>query len=330
MNTRPVTARDLWALAGGAASLALAWILSDVLLLAFAGVLMALILNRLTSALERRMPISRRWALPLVVVTLLVVTVAFVWLAGAAAAEQLQTLRETLPRAWAALQQWLLAQTGGRRLIEAMQALPKDWSSLAGMASGTFGATVNAIGATALVLVLGIYLTADPHTYCRGALALLPASRRAHAERFFDAARHRLSRWLLGQGVSMAIVGAAMALALWAIGMPLAWTLGAIAGLLEFVPYFGTLASSALIIAVAFSEGERMALWAALVCFGVQQAEAYFVQPLTQRWAVRMPPALGVLSVLIFGLLFDLPGVLLAMPLMVLTQVLVEQSTQHP
>jgi predicted PurR-regulated permease PerM len=60
-------------------------------------------------------------------------------------------------------------------------------------------------------------------------------------------------------------------------------------------------------------------LWAALVCLAVLQAEAYVVQPLVQRWAVRLPP----LSVLIFGLLFGLPGVLLAAPL-VLTIALID------
>jgi predicted PurR-regulated permease PerM len=63
--------------------------------------------------------------------------------------------------------------------------------------------------------------------------ALLPASRRDAAERFFEAARRRLSRWLLGQGVSMTIVGLTMALALRAIGMPLALTLGVLDGVFE-------------------------------------------------------------------------------------------------
>jgi predicted PurR-regulated permease PerM len=49
------------------------------------------------------------------------------------------------------------------------------------------------------------------------------------------------------------------------------------------------------------------------------------VQPVAQRWAVRLPPALGLLSVLVFGLLFGLAGVLLAVPLMVVVVTLVQQ-----
>jgi predicted PurR-regulated permease PerM len=322
---RPLTARDIWTMAGVALLLLLAWRIADVLLAAFAGILLALVLDRITGLIERRLPISRRAALPLVVVALIAFTVSFVWLAGAAVGEQLQALRDTLPRAWEAVRKWMTQQAGGRQLLDSLQALPQDWGGVAGVFTGTFGATVNALGAAALVLVLGIYLAADPLTYRRGALALLPEASRSGAEQTLDAALNRLARWLTGQGVSMLIVGVTTGLALWAIGVPLAGTLGVLAGALEFVPYFGTLVSSALIIAVAFTEGEQMALRAALVCLAVQQTEAYIVQPLIQRWAVRMPPVLGLLSVLIFGLLFGLPGAVLAVPLMVLTQVLIER-----
>lgn len=85
------------------------------------------------------------------------------------------------------------------------------------------------------------------------------------------------------------------------------------------------LVSSILVVAVAFGEGERMALSALIVCLVVQQAEAYVVQPLTQRWAVRLAPGLSVVSVFAFSVLFGLAGAMLAVPLMVLTLVLVQR-----
>lgn len=222
------------------------------------------------------------------------------------------------------------AHAGGRQLLDALQTLPKEWPGLAGAATGTFGATLGALGVAALVLVLAIDLTAAPLVYRRGALALVPSTHRARAAATLDAALDRLWGWLLGQGVSMLIVGTAMALALQVIGMPLAWTLGAVAAALEFVPYIGAIVSSVLIVAVAFGEGERMALSALVVCVAVQQAEAWIVQPLTQRWAVRMPPGLCVVSVFAFSVLFGLAGAMLAVPLMVLTQVLVQRLVVEP
>ena len=128
----------------------------------------------------------------------------------------------------------------------------------------------------------------------------------------------------------MVIVGLATALALRAIGMPLAWTLGVVAGVLEFVPYFGTIVSSVLIVAVAFGEGERMALQALVVCVIVQQAEAWIVLPFAQRWAVRLAPGLSIVAVFAFSVLFGLAGAMLAVPLMVLTLALVQHLVVEP
>ncbi|MBK1711325.1 AI-2E family transporter [Rubrivivax gelatinosus] len=308
-------------------ALALAWVLVDVLMLVFAALLFALILRAMALPLERRAGLSPRLSLPLVLVALVLVVGGAIGVAGAGAVEQMQALRETLPRAWTAFQRWLADYTTGRWLQELWHSAKpfEDWSRLAGLATGTINAATGAIGAAVLLVVLGIYLAADPGTYRDGLLKLVPRSRRELVARTLDAAGRDLSRWLLGQGVSMLLVGALTGIGLALIGMPLLLSLSLIAGLLEFVPYFGPIISGVLIVGVALAEGEGLALQALVVCVAVQQAEGYVVQPLVQRWAVRLPPVLGMCSVLVFGVLFGLPGVLLAMPLMVLTMTLVSE-----
>lgn len=309
----------LWALAGTALLLALAWRMADVLLLLFGAVLLCLVLRRLARPLHR-LGLPPRVALAVVVLLLLLVAVGGSWLAGAAAGEQLQVLRQTLPRALAALRLWLSGLPFGPWLLEILQdgrLGPDDWSRLAGIATGTLNLTIGLVGGLLLLGALGIYLAADAPLYRRGLLSLVPQRQRALAERTLDALAHDLSRWLLGQAVSMAAVGVLTAIGLAAIGMQLVLTLAAIAAVLDFVPYFGPIASGVLIVLVALTEGDRQALSALLLCVAVQQAEAYVVQPLAQRWAVRLPPVLGMLSVLVFALLFGIPGVLLAAPLMV-------------
>ncbi|MBZ8142936.1 AI-2E family transporter [Rubrivivax gelatinosus] len=308
-------------------ALTLAWVLVDVLMLVFAALLFALILRAMALPLERRAGLSPRLSLPLVLVVLVLVVGGAIGLAGAGAVEQMQALRDTLPRAWTAFQRWLADYTTGRWLQELWaSAKPfEDWSRLAGLATGTINAATGAIGAAVLLVVLGIYLAADPGTYRNGLLKLVPRGRRELVARTLEAAGRDLSRWLLGQAVSMLLVGAMTGIGLALIGMPLLLSLSLIAGLLEFVPYFGPIISGVLIVGVALAEGEGLALQALVVCVAVQQAEGYVVQPLVQRWAVRLPPVLGMCSVLVFGVLFGLPGVLLAMPLMVLTMTLVAE-----
>ena len=122
----------------------------------------------------------------------------------------------------------------------------------------------------------------------------------------------------------MVLVGTMTAAGLAAIGMPLALPLGIIAGVLEFVPFFGAIAAGALIVLLAFTQGASQAAYAALMCFFVQHFEGYVIQPFVQRWAIALPPALGLISVIVFGLLFGALGALFAVPLMVVLVILVQ------
>jgi predicted PurR-regulated permease PerM len=47
--------------------------------------------------------------------------------------------------------------------------------------------------------------------------------------------------------------------------------------------------------------------------------------PLLQRWAVALPPALGALSVVVFAVLFGLPGAFFGVPLAIVAMVLVRE-----
>ena len=303
--------------------------LADVVLLVFGGVLLALVLRLMAEPLIRRWRLSPSWALLIVIVGAAALLVAASWLIGANVAEQIQALRETIPRAAQALRSWLAELSAGRWLLELYEGAelaPEQMLQLAGVATGTVNATLGALGALVLLVALGVYLAADPGIYRRGFLRLLPEQKRPVAERLLHRTAHQLTRWMLGQGVSMLAVGALTAAGLALVGVPLALPLGAIAGLFEFVPYFGPIASGLFIVAVALADSEAQALWAAAVCLVVQQIEAFVIQPLAQHWAVRLAPAAALLAVVIFGLLFGLPGVLLAVPLMVLTMTLADEG----
>lgn len=123
----------------------------------------------------------------------------------------------------------------------------------------------------------------------------------------------------------MLFVGTSTAIGLALLGIPLALTLGLLAGALAFIPFFGPIASGVLAVLLAFMQGPDQALYVAVLCVLIQQVEGNVLMPLVQRWAVELPPVLGITAAVIFGLLFGLPGVVLASPLMVVAMVLVRK-----
>lgn len=306
-----------------AALVLLVWRLSDVLLLLFGAIIVAVALRAFAAPLEKHLRLSPRLAVGTAVVITAVALSVGSWLIGDRLIEQTENLRQRLPEALAALNAWVNSQTFGLAVVEVWKSVAVGdvpWSKVANAATQTLGA----VGSAGLMMVVGIYLAADPTLYRDGFVRLIPPGYRPQINQALLASGRALSRWLLGQGVSMLFVGSATAIGLAVLGMPLALSLGVIAGVLAFIPFFGPIVSGILAVLLAFMEGPTQALYVAGLCVMIQQIEGNLLMPFIQRWAVELPPVLGITAAVIFGLLFGLAGVIFATPLMVVVMVLVQ------
>lgn len=302
----------------------LAWGLSDVLVLMFGAVIVAVALQAVTTPLQRYLHLKRQLASALAVVLTLAVLVLGSWLIGDRLVAQTEDLRQRLPEAIDALVAWARGLPLGMAALQVWEGIHAEdlpWARVANAATRTLGA----VGSIGLVLVLGVYLAADPHLYRRGLVRLTPPAWRERVDGALLASGQALSRWLLGQCISMLFVGSATAIGLSVLGVPLAATIGIVAGVLGFVPFFGPIASGILAVLLAFMQGPTQALYVAGLCVAIQQVEGNLLMPFVQRWAVNLPAVLGIIAAVIFGILFGLAGVILATPLMVVLMVMVEK-----
>ena len=302
----------------------LAWRLSDVLVLMFGAVIVAVALQAFAAPLQRYLHLRRQLAVAAAVVLVLTVLVLGSWLIGDRLVAQTEDLRRRLPEAMAALVTWARGDVLGVAALQVWEGIAADdlpWARVANAATRTLGA----VGSVGLVLVLGVYLAADPQLYRRGLVRLVPPAWRSRVDGALFASGQALSRWLLGQGISMLFVGSATAIGLAVLGVPLAATIGVIAGVLAFIPFFGPIASGMLAVLLSFMQGPQQALYVAMLCVAIQQVEGNLLMPFVQRWAVNLPAVLGIIAAVVFGLLFGLAGVILATPLMVVVLMLVEK-----
>lgn len=316
--------RTLWRMFAVAVLLALAWYLRSGVMLIFGAVLVATTLHALAQPLARHTPLSASVAVGVVLVALIALLGGAFWWLGAPLSDQIDALRGQLPKAWQMLQGWLQRQPFGDHLLNSLHEwrsgkLP--WGNLATIATGV----LHGFSSLLLILLMGAFLAFDVPLYRDGLVRLVPPRRRDAVGQALDAAGGALSRWLLGQLVTMVAVGVAVALGLSLIGTSLALALGLISGLLEFVPFFGPFASGGLAVLVAFAQGPEQALWTLGLFLLIQQLEGNLLVPLVQRWAVQLPPALGVGSVIVFASLFGLLGVVFGTPLIIVTMILVKK-----
>ncbi|MBE0587120.1 MAG: AI-2E family transporter, partial [Hydrogenophaga sp.] len=248
----------------------LAFRLSDLLLMLFGAVIVAVALRALAQPLGRYLRLSPRLAVALAVALAVVVIVLGSWLVGDRLVAQFDDLARKLPKALSTLISWARERTIGEALWKVWRGTNADdvpWASVAVAATQA----LSAVGGIGLVLVVGVYLAADPVLYREGLVRLVPPAYRGRVGDALLASGHALSRWLLGQGISMLFVGTSTAIGLALLGLPLALTLGLLAGALAFIPFFGPIASGVLAVLLAFMQGPELALYVAILCVVIQQ-----------------------------------------------------------
>ncbi|MGW5956921.1 AI-2E family transporter [Methylorubrum thiocyanatum] len=204
-------------------------------------------------------------------------------------------------------------------------SLLSDAGSVLGPAATVVIALFNALGNILVIVFLGIAIAADPGSYRDGALRLVPPRHREKGARVLDGAGETLRHWLFGQLVTMAAIFVLTWAGLSLLGIGGALILGLQAGLLAFVPTIGPLIAGVVIVLSSLASGLNGLLGALGVYLAVQTAESYGLTPFIQRRALDLPAATIFAGQLLLGVLFGLWGVALALPLVAVIKVLLEE-----
>ncbi len=293
--------------------------LSDILLLIFGAILVAVVLRAIARPIRAGTSMSERFSLlasGLGVVVLLGVTG---YLFGSRISSQLTTLIASLPAAAASLSK-AVPYLSVSELVKG--------SSIGNLVMNAFswGTTVaGAVATIVVVLVAGIYIAISPDIYRTGLVKLFPKAYQGQIIATLDDAGEALRLWLGGQLLAMIMVGVLIAGGLALVGVPSALALGLIAGVTEFVPILGPVLGAIPALLLAFTQDWNTVLWTLLVFVVVQQIESNIIMPLVAGRAVAVPPAVGLFAVVAIGVLFGPLGLLLGYPLAIVIDVAVRR-----
>lgn len=309
-----------------AAILFLLWYATEVLLLVFASSLIAVVLFRASCYVEKWLHLPRHYALACVTVLIAMVLSLVGFILGPRIFEQLNQLLSTLPDSLEGVRSYLEQYPWLDRIV---QNLPRPEEMIASASSvmtrvtTVFGGLLGALTNMLIVIFISLYMAARPETYIRGILMLLPIPKRARGRQVMHELGKTLEYWMLGKMLSMIVVGTVAAIGLWLLGVPMAITLGIIAGLFDFIPYIGPVLAGVPAVLIAFSEDPVLSIYVVLLFTGIQILEGYLLLPLVERRTVSLAPALNIAAQVLLGLAFGLLGVALAAPLVAAVSVLV-------
>ena len=309
-----------------AVSLALlAWLVArfaSILFILGAALFFAYVLDPAVDFLQRR-HLPRTLAVLVLLVPILAVLVLLLILLVPPILRQVGQLVRVLPDLVTGLQkelQPLLARLGAEELSQRYtEKLPQVLADSGRLVRHVLGITRTA-GGVAAGLVLFPFLTffvlRDYDRLRTWGASWIPPRYHDMVSDIASEMERLLGRWLRGILLVAVVVGVLDGLGLWALGVPYALALGALAGVMNLLPIIGFWVSFLPALVVAYAAlGPGGTLRVVILYLAVSTLEAHLLQPRIVGGQVGLHPVVVLLALLVFGSIFGLVGALVAIPL---------------
>lgn len=334
-----------WVLAAVALTGIVLYLLGPVLVPFVGAVMLAYVADPLVDRLQG-WKLPRTMAVVLVFVLLTFVALLLLLVLIPLIEEQVRVLVQKLPRYIDWLQAeglpWLTARLGlaetTLELDTLKTAIQKNWQQAGGIAREMLGsvsrsglALVGWIANLLIMVVVTFYLLRDWEPLLERIRALLPRRSEQTVVRLARQSDEVLGAFLRGQLLVMLALGLIYSLGLSLLGLDFALLIGAIAGLISFVPYLGTIVGILLaLIAALVQFQDPMYLVYVGIVFGIGQVlEGTVLTPLLVGDRIGMHPVAVIFAVLAGGQLFGFIGVLLALPVAAVAMVLLRYAHEQ-
>jgi predicted PurR-regulated permease PerM len=314
-------------------SIYILWQIRQVLLIVFAAIVLATALNQVVKALQK-IRIPRGLAIGISVILLLTIISGFLALVAPQIIEQLREFTFIVPkfldqmRLW---NDWLLKVLPEQVLeeIQGLRYLTQGLQSWLDRILGNFflilSQSLNIVLNLLLFLVLTIMLLIDPKPYRSGFILLFPAFYRRRMDEILHKCETYLVGWIKGTLLTMLLIGGLSYIGLLILGVRLPLINAIVAGFLEFIPNVGPTLSLLPPLLLALLDAPWKAVAVVALYFGIQQVESLIVVPLIMRSQVSLLPVVTLLAVVVFANFFGFLGLFLAIPLVLVLQIFIQE-----
>jgi predicted PurR-regulated permease PerM len=317
-------------------SLYIVWQIRQIILLVFAAVVLATILNRVVQRLQQSR-VKRGFAIAITMITLVALVVGFFLAIVPSLIEQLEQLADLLPEIAQRWQEWfewaqtvipgsILEQFEQFRGIENLTQQLQTWiTRLLGnffvLLNNSLAAVLNLL----LFLVLSIMILTNPAQYRRIFILAFPAFYRHRIDEILSECEESLVGWIKGTLLAMGAIGLVSFIGLSLLGVPLPLVNAALAGLLEFIPNVGPTLSVIPPALLALLNAPWKAVAVIILYLVIQQFESLVLVPLLMKQEVDLLPVFTILGVVVFASLFGFLGLFLAIPLLIVFQIWIKE-----
>jgi predicted PurR-regulated permease PerM len=168
-----------------------------------------------------------------------------------------------------------------------------------------------------LIPVITFYLLKDKDLLLRDISSTLREPQRGRIQEVGRGINRLLSGYVKGKLLISFFIGVFTGLGCMLIGLPNALTIGIVAALFDLIPYFGPYLGGMLPILIALIGPTPIkALWVVILIVVIQQVESNLITPRVLSERVGLHPLVVMFSVMFFGSVMGIPGMILGVPIM--------------
>jgi branched-chain amino acid transport system permease protein len=186
------------------------------------------------------------------------------------------------------------------------------------------------LGALVLILITSYYMAIRPEPLVNGLVRLFPPPRREHVRFVLGRVRQSWIGWLEGVAIDMLVTFVMLYVALTIVGLDFAIFFAVLSALLVVVPYFGAIAGAIPPVLFALTDSPGKAVVVLIAYILVQQLESNVTIPIIMAQRVRLHPAVIAIGVVVVGRLFGFIGLFVAVPILSLIIIAVEEFWVKP
>ena len=189
-------------------------------------------------------------------------------------------------------------------------------------------ATWQTLLAALIVFALLYFLLASEHLFLTKLVSSLPSIHdKKRAVTVFRNIERSVGHYLLAYTINNLILALAVTAALWWLDMPNAVLFGVLAGMFNYVPYAGAVASTVIIglSAVAVFDSVSTMIAPPLAFLVLTTIEGTLMQPLIVGRQMAMNPVAVFVALIFWSWLWGIPGALLAVPILAVAKAIFEQ-----
>jgi len=147
---------------------------------------------------------------------------------------------------------------------------------------------------------------------------------------YMDKLNQNCRQYIRTQTIDGLILGTLATILLFILGSDFALVLGVMLGIVNYVPYFGSIIGTLIaVLVVTFTQGITMGLIATVTLFVVQQIDANVIQPKLMSGSFSLSPLLVIISITIGGAWAGILGMLVAIPIVAVLKDIVDETIAY-